>query len=580
MRGLVYLLQYRGGNPLIYNKLKSVFNCFSSQPEIYRIIILYRFISLLIISVFYFIKQPGNTGELNMLYITCIVGSAMLLNYLYIKNKGNKKNILLIILIETCGNSILLIPSGGIESPYVWYSLNTILISSVELPVMFCWLNLAVYFIASASISVFLPAGNELNIFKAIFTEHNLFLSLILITAIVQLLSKYARKMQNTSDWLADTNQQLQLANTKLTASLDHIMELYQAVNLFSGQNSHQELVKLMVHYIQKITKAETVFFYGISDEDKSVIVQSEKDTSDLDNRLGTVESKVWEQVSQIGIPMKIELGNRDFKLILIHSSHMNYGVLGIDVTLDDINDDLTGFLSGMSAIALERFDQEQVNDRLIITEEQNRIANEIHDNVLQRLFSISCGIYNIRKKNNDTSADLDKELEIIRESVNSSMNELRSAIYDLSWNKNGADNFVSDIMKYIKQIKHMSNTEIDLKVKGSTELLISMQKKAMYRMICEGIGNAIRHGRATNICIDLNVDIEYTFLDIYDDGGGFDIEKMESEGHKGMGLSNIRLLVKLLKGSINIQSSPEKGTSLRISIPNTNQNIRGEKLI
>ena len=53
---------------------------------------------------------------------------------------------------------------------------------------------------------------------------------------------------------------------------------------------------------------------------------------------------------------------------------------------------------------------------RLLISEEQNRIANEIHDRVLQRLFSISCGIYSINQNGkNLNSEQLSLELDVIR---------------------------------------------------------------------------------------------------------------------------------------------------------------------
>jgi signal transduction histidine kinase len=54
---------------------------------------------------------------------------------------------------------------------------------------------------------------------------------------------------------------------------------------------------------------------------------------------------------------------------------------------------------TGLCACVLERFELEVVSDRLIISEEQNRIANEIHDGVLQRLFSISCGLFSLSKR-------------------------------------------------------------------------------------------------------------------------------------------------------------------------------------
>lgn len=573
---------------MIYDRLREKWHWFGEQSEIYKIIIMYRFGSLAITSLFYFISQPTHSMGRKLFFISCTVGSAILLNYLYIRSKGNTRYILLILLVETCGNSLLLIPSGGINSPYVWYSLNTLLMASFELSGKYCWLNLAVYLVASASLSVLMPTGNMVSFFTFTESERNLVLSLILITSVIQLLSKYASNMHIASMKLRDSNQQLQQANIKITEAFNHIMEVYQAVNLFSMQGNRDELVKLILGYIQKITKARTIFFYNLSSERTGVIIQAEKKADDLSDKVLEERPGIWNEIVESKAPKKMKFIDKDFTIIPIYSDNMNYGVLGIELPHDEndasnnsMNNDLLSFLSKLSAIAIERFDLEQVNDRLIVTEEQDRIANEIHDNVLQRLFSISCGIYNLKRNlgNKQSNMDLNQELEVIRDSVNSSMNELRSAIYGLSWKKNGADNFIADIYKYIKQIKCMNNIRIDFKVNGNSELLISMQKRAIYRIICEAIGNAIRHGRADTVNINLNIDIQDTILQINDNGKGFDVGEIEVGGQHGLGIRNIKFLVNSLRGDIKILSSMGEGTRIHISVPNLSRNIGGERL-
>jgi len=572
---------------LICRQLEARKHWFNEQSEITKIIIIYRFVSLMITSIFYFINQPDYSLEKRMTVIICIAGSAVLLNYLYIKNKGHSSNILLLILIETCGNSILLIPSGGINSPYVWYSLNTILIASVELPRKYCWLNLTVYLAASLSLSAFIPVNGLGRIAQLTNPERSLILSLILITSVIQLLSKYAINAQNTSSKLTDANKELQYANKKIIESFNHIMELYQAVSLFSNQRSRNDLILLILQYTQRINKAETVFFYDATKGGNIISIQSDNWVSSLRNVLQEKLSGIWNIIADLKIPIKVSALDRSFSLISIKSSYMNYGILGVETpayiqnATDNQNGELLRFLAEISSIALERFELEQVNDRLIIAEEQNRIANEIHDNVLQRLFSISCGIYNLtRGKEKSSMALINKEMDIIRDSINSSMNELRTAIYRLSWKKEGVDNFIVDILNYINQIKHLNHMEIDFSTMGDSELLLSAQKKAIYRIICEGIGNAVRHGKAGDVKVKLNIGIEAATLEIIDNGRGFDLDRIEADRQQGLGIKNIRFLVNSLKGSVNIHSVIGEGTNIRITIPCADMSFRGEKIV
>ena len=81
-----------------------------------------------------------------------------------------------------------------------------------------------------------------------------------------------------------------------------------------------------------------------------------------------------------------------------------------------------------MISVAFDRFYFEEVNERLLISEEQNRIANEIHDSVLQRLFSMSCGIFSLIKKLNKYSLEeMERELNYIRETTDKVMKDLRA---------------------------------------------------------------------------------------------------------------------------------------------------------
>ena len=181
-------------------------------------------------------------------------------------------------------------------------------------------------------------------------------------------------------------------------------------------------------------------------------------------------------------------------------------------------------FLSELISIAFERFYLEEINERLLITEEQNRIANEIHDSVLQRLFSMSCGIFSMMKKlDNYSLEEIENELNLIRKTTDTVMKELRAKIYGLSWKKSGSSSFAMDIRKYIDDIKKLSNVIIPFSIVGSDEQLSCKQKKALYRMICEGIGNAVRHGEAEIIEVSLNISPEETTLSIVDNGKGFD---------------------------------------------------------
>ena len=85
---------------------------------------------------------------------------------------------------------------------------------------------------------------------------------------------------------------------------------------------------------------------------------------------------------------------------------------------------------------------------------------------------------------------------------------------------------------------------------------------------MCEGIGNAIRHGKAEHIKVELSVGVKDILLKISDDGTGFDIRMMEENGKPGMGLGNMQLLAQSLRGELQLISELNNGTTITITVP------------
>ena len=117
---------------------------FKGRKEETKILFIYRYVSLIITSIFYSINEIEHTNTKKIFIIFCLSTAAIILSYLYIICENSKKNIKILLFIETISNSILLIPSGGLNSPFIWYTLNTILISSLFLKREFIWINISV----------------------------------------------------------------------------------------------------------------------------------------------------------------------------------------------------------------------------------------------------------------------------------------------------------------------------------------------------------------------------------------------------------------------------------------------------
>ena len=560
------------------------------QSEIVKTIILYRYASLISISLFYILGDKEHTIERRIFIVACISISSIIVSYLYMKNENSASNTKLIIFVETIGNSFILIPSGGLNSPYVWYSLNTILEASMKLNKKYCWINLFIYIFSSTYIYSII-SGDKYSIINSITKDSNFILSLILITGAIQLLSKYVKKVEERSVKLEATNIELITANEKIKDTMGYIMELYQSVYLLNTQKSRNDLIELIIEYAKKIIKTGTIKFINI--KGGKILEECESNTLDKSVELNIINEilRTWNNVSYTETPIEIMIKKRMFIAAPVKYNYKIFGILVIELTHHKFEDsyseikDQLKFLADLSGIALKKFDLERVHERLLINEEQNRIANEIHDDILQRLFSTSCGIFEtIKKLGKLNTKEIETELNTIRSAINNSMKDLRTIIYSLNDNEHGTDTFISDIKKRINEIKLLNNINIGFVLHGDEKFISVIHKRALYRMICEGIGNAVRHGKAEVIEVVLSIEKEKVCLDIIDNGIGFNLKLIKNSGKTGLGVNNIHQLANSLNGKVSIDSQIGMGTRIKVIIPNSElsclQELKKEKVI
>lgn len=541
-----------------------------------KIIYIYRYFSLAITSLFYVVTNNQSSIKNKLIMILCLSISSIILNYLYIKVDAGKTIIKLLILIEIIVNTVILIPTGGINSPYIWYSLNTILINIYFLNIYYCMMNLVFYLIVSSEVSAYIFDKADHNLEKNLIINSNLILSFVLITLAIYLLFKLADKIGREREQLKILNNQLANTNKRLNESMEYTMSLYQAVYSFVNIKNGDKAIRLLVDYTKKITKANNVFFFEPCSSEEMLILFDSNITECSKHAISSVITNNLNDIKDSDEPVYIFEGNYDYIAVTVKSLNKIYGILGVEINLsqDKViireNIDQLRFLASLSSVVFEKNELEQINERLVISEEQNRIANEIHDSVSQRLFAAACGIHSLTKKvMNNYSVDVIEDFNAIRDSINNSIKELRETIYRLSWRKKGHSAFKENIESFIEDISKLNNVDILFDLVGDEEFISTDVKKALYRIICECIGNSVRHGKSTNIKIQIHIERIYTSLEIIDNGIGFNVDDRTKAKNGGLGLSNIFNLVYLFSGKIKINSSDNEGTRVDVLFPN-----------
>lgn len=200
---------------------------------------------------------------------------------------------------------------------------------------------------------------------------------------------------------------------------------------------------------------------------------------------------------------------------------------------------------------------------------ERKRIARDLHDSTVQNLTNM------MHKTELCTRLiDLDHvraklELQTMVSTIKSTINDMRNIIYNLRPMSLDDLGLVDTIEKYIKDFKTNHEIEIDLVVMNKEVSVLPVINLTLFRIVQEATNNAIKHGSASKINVNLQYNKETIELCIEDNGIGFKESNIESSNmFTGYGLSMMKERVLLLTGDINIESIKNKGTKIYVNVP------------
>lgn len=532
-----------------------------------NIIYIFRYLSLSTSCIFYIIFSSHNPLK-KLVIILLITTASITLNIIYNSCKQNKHYITFTLFVETICISIIIILSEGFNSPFIWYIFNTILVSLVLLKnSLFSQLCLLIYIIAIFIADIFMlyPYG-KITISSI---GYNTILCLIIIAMFIHILVINYIELIDKNTELKNKSEQLDNANRQIKDSIQCIINLYRTVHVFSIQNSKKEIINQITNFFEQILKIKDFYFIE-NIFDNNIQNGYSSDDKKLGQEVISYINKHYDSICTNSNILNIKINNITYNIYPVKYGCTIYGLLIFKLYSNKpMEKDSIRFVAELSGILFYKLELEEINNSLIISYEQNRIADEIHDGVLQRLFSISCCIYNLTQHLDKYNIQqMSDELSMVRESLSNAMKDLRKTVYRLSIKKDAENIFLNDIQIYIDELHNLNNVNVNFEFKGDSELLSITYKKAIYRIICESLSNAVRHGHSNNILLKLNISNTETLLEINDNGCGFDYQEIILHQNNGLGLKNIKHLIDSLNGKLSISSTLNQGTLIRIILP------------
>jgi len=237
-------------------------------------------------------------------------------------------------------------------------------------------------------------------------------------------------------------------------------------------------------------------------------------------------------------------------------------GVLGIsrDITeRKQAEQELEKYAAGLQALSRRLMEVQEA--------ERRHLARELHDEFGQILSAITLHIHDARGLAGETALpQLDECATLLQqagEQVRSLALELRPTMLDTLG--------LEATLRWLAE-QHQQRTGCEMQVEGhlSGTPLSPEMELASFRVAQEALTNVVRHAVAQHIWIELSQSESVLDLVVRDDGVGFDVAHTQEQAARrgSLGLLGMRERVKILGGSLDVESEPGRGTRIHASFP------------
>jgi signal transduction histidine kinase len=238
---------------------------------------------------------------------------------------------------------------------------------------------------------------------------------------------------------------------------------------------------------------------------------------------------------------------------------------------LGELADAFNAMVADLKTAAVELEKRERMRSELVERvisvqeEERLRISRDLHDHTSQALVSLIVQLKLIETAQDESTriqglAELRKQLREVLEDVRRMALDLRPSVLDDL-------GLVEGIQWFAQRCRQEDELDIQITACDECNSLQKREAVALYRVAQEALSNVVKHSQAQQAQVELHCDEKNIYMEIRDDGIGFDMAKERSPG-SGIGLFGLGERVQLLGGNLAIDSYPGQGTQIRASLP------------
>ena len=214
---------------------------------------------------------------------------------------------------------------------------------------------------------------------------------------------------------------------------------------------------------------------------------------------------------------------------------------------------DSSSIFGSRIGLALDLARVHALREQNLLFTDRERIARDLHDLVIQRLFASGLSIQSLRRYTLDPIAH--ERIATVTSELDDTIRKLRDTIYSLRTGEENREPLTNRILGVVQDNSRSYAVEPKVAFSGPVDTVRENVAGHVLSVLSEGLSNAARHSGAKEIRVAVSVTQRQVELVIQDNGCGFE------EPIRVSGLANMRHRAEMLGGSCTIRSAPGEGT-------------------
>jgi signal transduction histidine kinase len=227
--------------------------------------------------------------------------------------------------------------------------------------------------------------------------------------------------------------------------------------------------------------------------------------------------------------------------------------------SFDDRQLQVVSLFADQAALALQRAESQAAQRELDLLGDRDRIARDLHDHVIQRLFAIGLAMQGTHRhtKSPVVATRLTDHIDQLHEVIQ----EIRTAIFDLHAGPDAGPGLRTTLQKVITELTADTPIRTTVRMSGPLNVVSAALAEHAEAVVREAVSNAVRHADPTEIVITVSVNNELV-IDVTDNGAGIPDTVARS------GLHNLASRAADAGGACAVERLPAGGTRLLWSAP------------